>query len=57
MSTAANDKAVPHVNVAGFVHVRAVSTKDRTLTLLAPCAGALPGRFLILGANAWADAS
>ena len=55
VSTATSDRAVPHVNVAGIVHVKAVNSKDRTLTLLAPCAGALPGRFLILGSNLLTD--
>jgi polyribonucleotide 5'-hydroxyl-kinase len=55
VSFAATDKAVPHVNVAGFVHVRAVDAKAKTLTVLAPCGGALPSRFLILGANAWTE--
>jgi hypothetical protein len=57
VSAAATDRAVPHVNVAGFVHVRAVNVKEKTITVLAPCAGALPGRFLILGANSWAETS
>ena len=55
VSFATTDKQVPHVNVAGFVHVRAVDAKERRLTLLAPCAGALPSKFLILGAMTWVD--
>ena len=52
---AASEKAVPHTHVAGFVCVRAVNTAARTLTLLAPCAGALPGKFLILGNHPWVE--
>ncbi len=47
--------AVPHSNVAGFVHVRAVNVEAKTLTLLAPAGGALPGRFLILGSLSWVE--
>ena len=58
VSFATTDKAVPHVNVAGFVAVRAVNTKERTLTLLAPCGGALPSRFLVLGGQlSWTETS
>jgi len=55
VSFAATEKAVPHSHVAGFVCVRAVNVAARTLTLLAPCAGALPGKFLLLGSNAWVE--
>jgi polyribonucleotide 5'-hydroxyl-kinase len=49
------DRQVPHVNVAGFVHVTAVNAEARTLTLLMPCAGALPSRYLVLGSLSWAE--
>jgi polyribonucleotide 5'-hydroxyl-kinase len=55
VSFAATDKQVPHVNCAGFVHVRAVNVAAKTITLLAPCALALPSRFLILGAISWVE--
>ena len=55
VSYAHTDKQIPHVNVAGFVHVRAVDVKEKRLTLLAPCAGALPSKFLVLGALTWVD--
>jgi polyribonucleotide 5'-hydroxyl-kinase len=55
VSFATHDKQVPHVNVAGFVHVRGVNVDTKTLTLLVPCAGALPSRFLVLGSNSWAE--
>ena len=55
VSYATTDKQIPHVNVAGFVHVRAVDAKERKITLLAPCAGELPSKFLILGAMTWVD--
>ncbi len=56
VSFAANDKQIPHVNVAGFVHVRGVNMEARTLTLLVPCAGPLPSRFLLMGTNTWIEA-
>jgi polyribonucleotide 5'-hydroxyl-kinase len=49
------ENRVPHTHVAGFVVVRAVNVAARTLTLLAPCAGALPGKFLLLGNNTWIE--
>ena len=53
VSFAASEAQVPHVNVAGFVHVREVRLEARTLRLLKPCGGPLPGRFLVLGTNVW----
>jgi polyribonucleotide 5'-hydroxyl-kinase len=55
VSFAAVDKQVPHVNVAGFVHVSAVNAEARTLTLLLPCAGALPTRYLVMGSLTWVE--
>jgi hypothetical protein len=49
VSFAATDKQIPHVNVAGYVHVRGVDAKARTLTLFVPCAGQLPSKFLVMG--------
>jgi len=57
VSFAASEAQVPHVNVAGFVHVRAVRPEARTLQLMVPCGGPLPGRFLILGSNVWHEHS
>jgi polyribonucleotide 5'-hydroxyl-kinase len=52
---ATSEKQVPHAHVAGFVCVRAVNVAARTLTLLAPCAGKLPGKFLVLGNSMWVE--
>ena len=38
---------------AQFVHVRAVKLDARTLSLMVPCGGPLPGRFLLLGSSTW----
>jgi polyribonucleotide 5'-hydroxyl-kinase len=38
-------------NVAGFVLVTDVDVARGSLTLLAPCAGPLPGRYLIAGSQ------
>jgi hypothetical protein len=35
------------------VHVRAVKLDARTLSLMVPCGGPLPGRFLLLGSSTW----
>jgi hypothetical protein len=32
-----------------------VNVEAKTLTLLAPCAGPLPGRFLVLGDIKWVE--
>ena len=37
------------VNIAGFVYVSDIDPVRGTLTYLAPCSGALPGRYLLLG--------
>jgi len=55
VSYATSEKQVPHVNVAGFVHVTAVNVDTRTLTLLAPCPGPLPSRYLVQGGITWAE--
>ncbi|KAL6136428.1 hypothetical protein ACLB2K_061723 [Fragaria x ananassa] len=42
-------------NVAGFVHVTEVNVERKTITYLAPAAGELPGKFLILGSLTWLE--
>lgn len=37
------------VNIAGFIYVTDVDPSRGTLTYLAPCAGPLPGKLLLLG--------
>jgi polyribonucleotide 5'-hydroxyl-kinase len=36
-------------NVAGFIMVKEVDSSKGTLTYMAPCPGALPGKFLLAG--------
>jgi polyribonucleotide 5'-hydroxyl-kinase len=55
VSFAATEKEVPHVNVAGFLHVTMVDVAKRTLTVLVPTAGPLPGKYLILGSISWVE--
>jgi len=55
VSFATNEKQIPYVNIAGFVHVRNISTENRTLTLLIPCGNNLPSKYLILGSNSWIE--
>ena len=40
-------------NVAGFIHVTDVDMQQRRVTYLAPCAGPLPGKYLLVGAVKW----
>jgi polyribonucleotide 5'-hydroxyl-kinase len=56
VSFAASEAQAPHVNVAGFVHVRGVRADTRTLQLMLPCGGPLPGRFLLQGSCTWVEA-
>ncbi len=55
VSFAANETAVPHMNIAGFVHVQKVNVRRRTITVLCPNSGDLPGKYLIAGKIAWVD--
>jgi len=55
VSFAATDKQVPHVNCAGFVHVKSVDLAAKKIVLLSPCAGTLPGKYLVLGGLSWVD--
>ena len=42
-------------NVSGVVNVVAVDVKGETMTVLAPCAGPLTGKFLVQGSIVWRD--
>uniref|UniRef100_A0A7C9ETA1 Clp1 P-loop domain-containing protein n=1 Tax=Opuntia streptacantha TaxID=393608 RepID=A0A7C9ETA1_OPUST len=42
-------------NVAGFIYVTDVDVQRKKITYLAPSAGELPGRILILGTLAWLE--
>ena len=43
-------------NVAGFVYITSVDEEARTITMMAPCAGQLPGPFLLMGSLKWIEA-
>jgi len=55
VSYAASETAVPHMNVAGFVHVQKVNVKRRTITLLCPNSSDFPGTYLVAGKVSWVD--
>ncbi|XP_050383366.1 protein CLP1 homolog [Argentina anserina] len=42
-------------NVAGFVYVTDINIERKTITYLAPAAGELPGKFLIVGTLTWLE--
>ncbi|KAM5581469.1 protein CLP1 [Rosa sericea] len=42
-------------NVAGFVFVTDINIERKTITYLAPAAGELPGKFLIVGTLTWLE--
>ena len=50
VSHAASADLILSVNVAGFVYIQDVDPGKGTVTYLAPCPGALPGKFLLAGA-------
>jgi polyribonucleotide 5'-hydroxyl-kinase len=49
VSHATSPDQLATANVAGFVLVTAVDAARGLVTYLAPCGGALPGRYLLLG--------
>jgi len=44
-----------HSTAAGFVHVQEVDTVNERITILSPCPGALPGKFLLAGDIKWME--
>lgn len=53
VSFATEMNQVPHVNVAGFLHVREVDLEKNTFKVLSPHGPKLPGKFLIVGTVSW----
>lgn len=49
VSHAASPDQALSLNVAGFVLVTKVDVSRGTVTFLAPCPGALPGKYLLAG--------
>jgi len=44
-----------HSNLAGFLYVTEVNFERQKITVLAPCPGPLPGKYLILGSLKWLE--
>jgi polyribonucleotide 5'-hydroxyl-kinase len=44
-----------NTNIAGFLYVTEVNLERRKITVLAPCAGQLPSKYLILGSLKWLE--
>lgn len=42
-------------NVAGFIYVTDIDIQRKKITFLAPCAGELPSKFLIIGTLTWLE--
>lgn len=55
VSFAEDEAQVLTTNVAGFVHIQSVDVEHRTLTVLSPQKGPLPGKFLVMGGVKWVD--
>ena len=56
VSFATNEAQVPHMNVAGFVHIRSVKMDTRILQVMLPTGTQLPYKYLILGSTIWVEA-
>ena len=55
VSHAEKEEDLLSTNVSGIVHVTAINVDEGTMTVLAPCAGPLPGKFLLMGSITWAE--
>jgi polyribonucleotide 5'-hydroxyl-kinase len=56
VSHAATSAELLNANVAGFIYITDVDMNARRVTYLAPTAGPLPGRLLVVGAIKWYEA-
>jgi polyribonucleotide 5'-hydroxyl-kinase len=56
VSFATNEAQVPHMNVAGFVHVRSVKMDTKIMQIMLPTGSQLPYKYLILGSTVWVEA-
>jgi len=58
-SAAARSDEIPQAllqsNVAGFLYVVSLNLEQDRMTVLSPCSGALPSRFLMVGSVKWDD--
>ncbi|XP_057541002.1 protein CLP1 homolog [Amaranthus tricolor] len=55
VSYAKNQEEIISSNVAGFVYITDIDVQRRKITYLAPSAGELPGRILLLGTLTWLE--
>jgi len=55
LSYAKDSASILESNVAGFVHVTAVDTQRKTLTILTPAPGPLPNNIFLCGNIKWID--
>jgi len=53
VSHAKTQELVLETNLAGFVYVADIHPEKRKITLLAPCPGPLPGKYMLVGALKW----
>jgi len=55
VSLGVSEDTVLQSNVAGFVYVTEVNFEKKKITVLAPCPGALPSKYLICGSLKWLE--
>jgi len=48
-------ESILECNIAGFVYVTDINFERRKMTVLSPCPGPLPGKFLIKGKLKWLE--
>lgn len=53
VSHAKTPEALLETNLAGFLYITDVNVEKKKLTVLAPCPGPLPSRFVVVGALKW----
>jgi len=53
MSHAKSPESLLESNLAGFLYVTDINLEKRKMTVLAPCPGPLPGRYVVVGALKW----
>ncbi|GAM21773.1 hypothetical protein SAMD00019534_049480, partial [Acytostelium subglobosum LB1] len=55
VSYAKNAQGILNSNVAGFLYVKDVNMETKRITVLAPCPGDLPTKFLLMGTLKWLE--
>lgn len=55
VSYAKEPEQIVSSNIAGFIYITDIDIQRKKITYLAPCAGELPGKYLIVGSLTWVE--